>query len=68
MFPACLVRNLYAVRITHCSLPLALGGKVYSTEPQSGEGSPLDAAVSIALAGVLRSETPGLKICMDADF
>jgi len=26
---------------------LALGGTVYSTEPQSGEGSPLDAAVII---------------------
>jgi len=30
------------------------GGTVYSTEPHSGEGSPLDAAETNALAGVLR--------------
>jgi hypothetical protein len=30
----------------------ALGGMVSSTEPQSGEGSPLDAAVTNALAVV----------------
>jgi len=30
----------------------SFGGMVYSTEPHSGEGSPLDAAVSIALGGV----------------
>jgi hypothetical protein len=28
----------------------------------------MDAAVSIALAGVLRSETPKLKISTEADF
>jgi DNA polymerase-3 subunit epsilon len=47
---------------------LASGGKVYSTEPHSGEGSPLDAAVTTALANPIadslvlaREAFPGRK-------
>jgi len=44
------------------------GGKVYSTEPQSGDGSPLDAAVSNALGGVLPTAKLQAEKPQDAVF
>jgi hypothetical protein len=57
-------KGILPLLIAHCSL---LCGMAYSTEPHSGEGSPLDAAVTIALAWSFYTvKTPIYKISMDA--